>query len=260
MPRSNSFRVGKVTGYLRGRVWYLCYFEHGQPPPAPRRPRPRRRPATRRPGQRPTRNRRPVRPQLRADRRCRTAGPLARTPRTGSAVRRSSRSTATAPPPTTCSGSSTGARSGTPGSSPPTHAAEFVRYLRSRPGLPERAPEHPQAAAAGQGRAVRAGVLPGAVQLRRPAPAPAAVRREPVRRDRDRPHPRRDGPADRAPHPGPGARLPRGVRRLAVPGVPDPAPDRAAAGRAVPPAPARRPRPGGRVCSGCGTSPGSAGR
>jgi integrase len=30
MPRSNSFRIGKVTGYLRGRVWYLCYFEHGQ--------------------------------------------------------------------------------------------------------------------------------------------------------------------------------------------------------------------------------------
>lgn len=30
MPRANSFRTGKVTGYLRGRVWYLCYFEHGQ--------------------------------------------------------------------------------------------------------------------------------------------------------------------------------------------------------------------------------------
>jgi len=30
MPRSNSFRIGKVTGYLRGRVWYLCYFENGQ--------------------------------------------------------------------------------------------------------------------------------------------------------------------------------------------------------------------------------------
>src|SRR5207253_10819303 len=38
MTRSNSFRVGKVTGYLRGRVWYLCYFEHG------RRRRPRRGP------------------------------------------------------------------------------------------------------------------------------------------------------------------------------------------------------------------------
>jgi integrase len=30
MPRPTSFRVGKVTGYLRGRVWYLCYFEHGK--------------------------------------------------------------------------------------------------------------------------------------------------------------------------------------------------------------------------------------
>ncbi len=25
-----SFRVGKVTVYLRGKVWYLCYYEHGQ--------------------------------------------------------------------------------------------------------------------------------------------------------------------------------------------------------------------------------------
>jgi integrase len=30
MPRSNSFRIGKVTGYLRGRVWYLSYFENGR--------------------------------------------------------------------------------------------------------------------------------------------------------------------------------------------------------------------------------------
>lgn len=30
MAKSNSFRVGKVTGYLRGRVWYLCYFEGGK--------------------------------------------------------------------------------------------------------------------------------------------------------------------------------------------------------------------------------------
>ncbi|MDB5306174.1 MAG: hypothetical protein JWO38_376 [Gemmataceae bacterium] len=30
MPKAHSFRVGKVTGYLRGRVWYLCYFENGQ--------------------------------------------------------------------------------------------------------------------------------------------------------------------------------------------------------------------------------------
>src|SRR5436305_1214985 len=33
MPRSNSFRVGKVTGYPRGRVWYLYYLEHGPRPP-----------------------------------------------------------------------------------------------------------------------------------------------------------------------------------------------------------------------------------
>src|SRR3989440_11050337 len=25
-----SFRVGKVHAYLRGKVWYLCYHEHGQ--------------------------------------------------------------------------------------------------------------------------------------------------------------------------------------------------------------------------------------
>jgi integrase len=30
MPRSNSFRIGKVTGYLRGSVWYLSYFENGR--------------------------------------------------------------------------------------------------------------------------------------------------------------------------------------------------------------------------------------
>ena len=29
MAKANSFRVGKVTGYLRGRSWYLCYHEHG---------------------------------------------------------------------------------------------------------------------------------------------------------------------------------------------------------------------------------------
>ena len=28
--RSQSFRIGKVKAYLRGRVWYLCYFENGQ--------------------------------------------------------------------------------------------------------------------------------------------------------------------------------------------------------------------------------------
>jgi integrase len=30
MSKARSFRIGKVTGYLRGRVWYLCYFEHGR--------------------------------------------------------------------------------------------------------------------------------------------------------------------------------------------------------------------------------------
>jgi hypothetical protein len=31
MPnKSKAFRVGKVRGYLRGRVWYLCYHEHGR--------------------------------------------------------------------------------------------------------------------------------------------------------------------------------------------------------------------------------------
>src|SRR5689334_23036725 len=28
--RSASFRVGKVRAPLRGRVWYLCYHEHGR--------------------------------------------------------------------------------------------------------------------------------------------------------------------------------------------------------------------------------------
>src|SRR5437660_552128 len=27
---STSFRVGKVRAYLRGRVWYLCYFDNGK--------------------------------------------------------------------------------------------------------------------------------------------------------------------------------------------------------------------------------------
>jgi len=32
MPRvaSSSFRIGKVQGYLRGRIWYLCYHESGK--------------------------------------------------------------------------------------------------------------------------------------------------------------------------------------------------------------------------------------
>ena len=30
MSKSNSFRDGKVSGYLRGQVWYLCYFEQGK--------------------------------------------------------------------------------------------------------------------------------------------------------------------------------------------------------------------------------------
>ena len=31
MPtKSKSFRIGKVQAYLRGRVWYLCYFENGR--------------------------------------------------------------------------------------------------------------------------------------------------------------------------------------------------------------------------------------
>ncbi len=31
MSRKNqSFRTGKVTGYLRGEVWYLCYYENGR--------------------------------------------------------------------------------------------------------------------------------------------------------------------------------------------------------------------------------------
>ena len=28
--RSTSFRVGRVRAYLRGRVWYLCYYEDGR--------------------------------------------------------------------------------------------------------------------------------------------------------------------------------------------------------------------------------------
>ncbi|MBA4192597.1 MAG: hypothetical protein C0467_31905, partial [Planctomycetaceae bacterium] len=30
MSKAQSFRVGNVTGYLRGCVWYLCYFEQGK--------------------------------------------------------------------------------------------------------------------------------------------------------------------------------------------------------------------------------------
>jgi hypothetical protein len=31
MPRQpRSFRVGRVNGYLRGRIWYLQYHENGQ--------------------------------------------------------------------------------------------------------------------------------------------------------------------------------------------------------------------------------------
>ncbi|CAN5496292.1 hypothetical protein BH11PLA2_BH11PLA2_03060 [soil metagenome] len=30
MANAKSFRVGKVQGYLRGKVWYLCYHDQGQ--------------------------------------------------------------------------------------------------------------------------------------------------------------------------------------------------------------------------------------
>jgi len=29
-PKTKSFRVGRVTAYLRGKVWYLCYYENGK--------------------------------------------------------------------------------------------------------------------------------------------------------------------------------------------------------------------------------------
>jgi integrase len=29
-PAPTTFKVGKVQGYLRGQVWYLCYHEHGR--------------------------------------------------------------------------------------------------------------------------------------------------------------------------------------------------------------------------------------
>jgi integrase len=29
-PAPSTFKVGKVQGYLRGQVWYLCYHEHGR--------------------------------------------------------------------------------------------------------------------------------------------------------------------------------------------------------------------------------------
>jgi hypothetical protein len=28
--KSGSFRVGKVHACLRGRVWYLCFYENGK--------------------------------------------------------------------------------------------------------------------------------------------------------------------------------------------------------------------------------------
>lgn len=28
--KGSEFRVGRVKGYVRGRVWYLCYFEQGK--------------------------------------------------------------------------------------------------------------------------------------------------------------------------------------------------------------------------------------
>jgi hypothetical protein len=30
MSKDPSFRVGKVFGYRRGQVWYLCYHENGR--------------------------------------------------------------------------------------------------------------------------------------------------------------------------------------------------------------------------------------
>src|SRR6516164_1558667 len=30
MAKSNSFRIGRVSGHLRGHVWYLCYHDRGR--------------------------------------------------------------------------------------------------------------------------------------------------------------------------------------------------------------------------------------
>ena len=181
-------------------VWYLCYHEHGQR----RRPRvgPDREAARQLAAQ--------INAQLEVGAPAALSfepiaipdlrDALARAPRAGPALVGPDRSTATAPPPTTCSASSSSGPVRHASQFHASHAEEFVRYLRDAAGLAERARQHAQAAADGQGGALRPGVLPGPVQLRRQAAAPVALRREPVRRAGDRPHPRRAGPADRAVH------------------------------------------------------------
>ncbi|MBN9521628.1 hypothetical protein J0H58_24435 [bacterium] len=104
MPRFPSFRVGKVTGYRRGRVWYLCCFEYGK------RLRPRvgpdrdaaRQLAAQVNGQIET----GAPPALSFDPvDVSTSAPAGSNITSRSAGPRSRRSPATAPPPTTCYGS-----------------------------------------------------------------------------------------------------------------------------------------------------------
>src|SRR5207244_6044 len=95
----------------------------------------------------------------------------------------------------------------------------------------------------------------GLVQLRGPAPPPAALRREPLPHARDRPHPDRAGTARDPAVARAGGGVPASVRRLAVPAVPDLAADRPAARGNVSLAVARGPGPDERGAAGAQQAP-----
>jgi hypothetical protein len=176
-----SFRVGRVRAYLRGRVWYLCYHEHGRR----RRPRvgPDRHAARRLAAQvnaqleagapaalsfeplpLPELRRRwldhheqVLRSSVQTVRRYRTATEhLLRFARDVRPLRLASHFGA-------------------------GHAEEFVRYLRGLEVAPNGHPRARKRLLKDRGVRYILETCRAFVQLRRPAAPPAAVRREPVR-------------------------------------------------------------------------------
>ncbi len=217
MSSPNSFRIGKVTGYLRGRVWYLCYFENGQ----------RRRPVSD-PTETPhdnsppasTTNSNPALPSAFSFEPLSItalARAMARAPRTGQALVRvhsiNRYRTATEHLLRFLNGR------------PLRHAGIVLRYprrsVRSVRDFPERATSTPKRPLLDKGvryvlECCRA--MFNYAARHRHLPPYTDNPFTAIEIDRI---PRRDGTGDRIAHARAGASVPRGVRRLAVPHLPD---------------------------------------
>ena len=210
---------------------------------AARRPGPGRRATARRPDQRPARSRRPCGPELRADRHSRSCGGAGWSTTSRCSAPPSRPSTATARRPTTCSASWRPGPFATPPSSTPAtprSSSATCAALRVSPNGHANTAKRPLLDKG----------LRYVLECCRALFNYAAKRRHlspyaenPFRALEIDRIPIQESPPHRPVHGRAGAGLPGGVRRLAVPPVPDPAADGAAAGGVDPPAVARRPRP-----------------